>query len=57
MRMKFICNVVVYTVAAIIRGCSFYPDNPKRSWEFEKAGEAVFYYEKELNNTFLPVVT
>lgn len=38
-------------------GYSFYPDNPVRSWQFEKAGEAVFYYEKKLNDTFLPVVT
>lgn len=38
-------------------GYSFYPDNPKRSWQFDKAGEAVFYYEKKLNETFLPVVT
>ncbi|OCC23739.1 catechol 2,3-dioxygenase [Croceicoccus estronivorus] len=38
-------------------GYTFYPDQPKRSWEFEQAGPAVFYYEKKLNETFLPVVT
>ncbi|WCP15973.1 Metapyrocatechase (plasmid) [Sphingobium sp. AntQ-1] len=38
-------------------GSSFYPDNPLRTWEAEEVGKAIFYYEKKLNETFLPVLT
>ncbi len=38
-------------------GFSFYPDNPERSWAFDEVGKAIFYYEKKLNDTFLPVLT
>jgi len=38
-------------------GYSFYPDHPTRTWTADQTGKAIFYYEKELNETFLPVVT
>lgn len=38
-------------------GYEVYPDNPQRSWDFDQVGKAIFYYEKKLNETFLPVVT
>lgn len=38
-------------------GYDFYPDNPVRHWSAENVGKAIFYYEKEINETFLSVVT
>jgi len=38
-------------------GYDFYPDNPVRHWSAENVGKAIFYYEKEINDTFLSVVT
>lgn len=38
-------------------GYSHYPDNPQRVWSAENIGKAIFYYERSLNDTFLPVVT
>lgn len=38
-------------------GYDYYPDNPVRHWSAENVGKAIFYYEKELNETFLSLVT
>ena len=38
-------------------GFIYYPDNPKRSWSIDKIGKAVFYYQRELNERFMSVVT
>jgi catechol 2,3-dioxygenase len=38
-------------------GYSFYPDNPTRVWGVDQLGKAIFYYQKELNDRFLGVVT
>jgi catechol 2,3-dioxygenase len=38
-------------------GYSYYPDNPQRVWTVDEIGKSVFYYEKELNDRFLGVVT
>ena len=38
-------------------GYNDYPDHPVRVWDASNVGKAIFYYEKELNDTFLPVVT
>lgn len=38
-------------------GYDVYPDHPVRHWSAENVGKAIFYYEKELNDTFLAVVT
>jgi catechol 2,3-dioxygenase len=38
-------------------GYIFYPDNPTRVWGVEQLGRGIFYYEKELNDRFLGVVT
>jgi catechol 2,3-dioxygenase len=38
-------------------GYIYYPDNPRRLWTVDKIGKAVFYYERELNERFMSVVT
>jgi catechol 2,3-dioxygenase len=38
-------------------GYSFYPDNPLRVWKASSVGKAIFYYERELNDRFMTVVT
>jgi len=38
-------------------GYAYYPDNPVRKWTGEELGKNVFYYERELNERFLSVVT
>jgi catechol 2,3-dioxygenase len=38
-------------------GYTFYPDNPVRKWAGDQLGKGIFYYEKELNERFLSVVT
>lgn len=38
-------------------GYDFYPDHPTRTWTAENTGKAIFYYEKQLNDTFLTIVT
>lgn len=38
-------------------GYTYYPDNPTREWTGENMGKAIFYYEKQLNDRFLGVVT
>lgn len=35
----------------------YYPDNPTRRWDAEETGKAIFYYERQLNDRFLSVVT
>ena len=38
-------------------GFIYYPDNPRRVWSIDKIGKAVFYYQRELNERFMSVVT
>lgn len=38
-------------------GYSYYPDNPTREWNEDQVGKGIFYYEQELNERFLTVVT
>jgi len=38
-------------------GFIYYPDNPSRVWSVDKIGKAVFYYQRELNERFMSVVT
>lgn len=38
-------------------GFIYYPDNPKRTWSIDRIGKAVFYYQRELNERFMSVVT
>ena len=38
-------------------GYTYYPDNPRRTWQAESAGKAIFYYEKELTDRFMTVNT
>ena len=38
-------------------GHRFYPDHPTRVWTADQLGKGIFYYEKELNDRFLGVVT
>ena len=38
-------------------GYTYYPDSPTRTWTGDQLGKNVFYYEKELNERFLTVVT
>jgi catechol 2,3-dioxygenase len=38
-------------------GYTYYPDNPVRVWSANELGKAIFYYERQLNERFLSVVT
>ncbi|MCE1235231.1 MAG: catechol 2,3-dioxygenase [Hyphomicrobiales bacterium] len=38
-------------------GYTYYPDNPTRTWDAEQVGKGIFYYERQLNDAFLSVVT
>lgn len=38
-------------------GYIYYPDNPTRRWDVDELGRGIFYYEGELNDAFLSVVT
>jgi len=38
-------------------GFIYYPDNPRRLWSVDKIGKAVFYYQRELNERFMSMVT
>ncbi|WP_321390248.1 catechol 2,3-dioxygenase [Emcibacter sp.] len=38
-------------------GYAFYPDNPVREWCEDEVGRAIFYYERQLNDRFMGVVT
>ncbi|MGE4480251.1 MAG: catechol 2,3-dioxygenase [Acidocella sp.] len=38
-------------------GYTYYPDNPTRTWDESQIGKAIFYYERQLNDAFLSVVT
>jgi catechol 2,3-dioxygenase len=42
----------------VFSGGYFYqPDHPTRVWDADQLGKAIFYYQKELNDRFLSVVT
>ncbi|WP_138378926.1 catechol 2,3-dioxygenase [Luteithermobacter gelatinilyticus] len=38
-------------------GYDYYPDNPLREWKLDEVGKAIFYYERQLNDRFMTVVT
>jgi catechol 2,3-dioxygenase len=38
-------------------GYTYYPDQPTRSWDASQIGKSIFYYERQLNDRFLTVVT
>jgi catechol 2,3-dioxygenase len=38
-------------------GYTYYPDHPVRIWDVEQIGKAIFYYQRELNERFMSVVT
>lgn len=38
-------------------GYTYYPDNPTRQWNEKELGKGIFYYEQQLNERFLTVVT
>jgi len=38
-------------------GYTYYPDNPTRVWDASQIGKGIFYYERQLNDAFLAVVT
>lgn len=38
-------------------GYTYYPDNPTREWNETQIGKGIFYYEQQLNERFLTVVT
>lgn len=38
-------------------GYTYYPDLPTRVWHEDRLGKGIFYYEQELNDRFLGVVT
>jgi catechol 2,3-dioxygenase len=38
-------------------GYNHYPDFPRRNWDAEEVGKAIFYYERQLNDRFMDVVT
>lgn len=38
-------------------GYTYYPDNPTRVWDETQLGKGIFYYEQQLNERFLSVVT
>ncbi len=38
-------------------GYAYYPDNPLRVWQASSVGKAIFYYERELNDRFMTVIT
>ena len=38
-------------------GYTYFPDHPTRVWTPDQLGKGIFYYEKELNDRFLGVVT
>jgi catechol 2,3-dioxygenase len=38
-------------------GYTYYPTDPTRVWDEREMGKGIFYYEKQLNERFLSVVT
>ena len=38
-------------------GYTYYPDGPTRTWDEKQIGKGIFYYERQLNEAFLSVVT
>ena len=44
-------------MAGVIFRALLASDNPKRVWSIDKIGKAIFYYQRELNERFMSVVT
>ena len=38
-------------------GYHYYPDHPLRVWSVDQLGKSIFYYQRELNERFMSVVT
>nr|WP_219846023.1 catechol 2,3-dioxygenase [Emcibacter nanhaiensis] len=38
-------------------GYSYYPGDPLRVWQMQEVGKGIFYYERQLNDRFMGVVT
>ena len=38
-------------------GYTYYPDNPTRTWDETQVGKGIFYYERQINDAFLSVVS
>lgn len=38
-------------------GYTYYPDVPTRTWDEKEIGKGIFYYERQMNEAFLSVVT
>jgi catechol 2,3-dioxygenase len=38
-------------------GFTYYPDHPTRSWDTKALGKGIFYYQRQLNEKFMTVVT
>ena len=38
-------------------GYTYYPDNPTRTWDETQVGKGIFYYERQMNEAFLTVVS
>jgi len=38
-------------------GYAYYPDNPLRVWKTDEVGKGIFYYEREIPESFMGVVT
>ena len=38
-------------------GYTYYPDNPTRTWDETQVGKGIFYYERQMNDAFLSVVS
>jgi catechol 2,3-dioxygenase len=38
-------------------GYTYYPDSPTRTWDVTQIGKSIFYYERQLNDRFLTVVS
>ena len=38
-------------------GYTYYPDQPTRTWDETQVGKGIFYYERQLNEAFLSVVS
>ncbi|HZV09904.1 MAG TPA: VOC family protein, partial [Novosphingobium sp.] len=38
-------------------GYTYYPDHPVRVWDKQSLGKGIFYYQRQLNDNFMNVVT
>jgi catechol 2,3-dioxygenase len=45
------------TSICLIFRATYYPTDPTRVWDEREMGKGIFYYEKQLNERFLSVVT